>query len=162
MIARGQELHKLFHRTLDGLGEMLRLLEEESRCLAAREAEALELTSSRKQKLASLLNDLAARQSEFVRAYDLPFDEGDIGAFLDRLDPEHPETESLRTEWREIVGLTLACRKQNELNGAYIDLLRRHIDSRLNFLHGASSVDATYGPDGTRRRGAISRQSFSV
>jgi flagella synthesis protein FlgN len=162
MIAYSQELHELFRQMLDGLGAMSKLLEEESRHLAAREAEALKLASAKKQKLASLLDDLAVRQNAFVRTQNVPSDECDIATFLDRLDPELPETESLRSEWREIVRLTLACKRQNELNGAYIDVLRRHIDCCLNFLHGASSVDATYGPDGARRRGTISRQSFSV
>jgi len=162
MSAHVRELQDLFRQTLDRLGEMSELLEEESRCLAAREAEALEQTSAKKRKLASVLNDLAVRQSEFVRAHGLSPDEGDIAAFLDRLDSGLPETAALRSGWREIVRLTLACRRQNELNGAYIGLLRRHVDSSLNFLLGASSAGATYGPDGSTRRGDVSRRSFSV
>lgn len=162
MIAHGQDLHDLFSQTLDGLGEMSRLLEEEARSLAARDTEALELTASKKQKLAFLLNDLAARQNHLVRACGFQGNEGGVAAFLDRLDPESPQTRALLAEWREIVRLGSACRKQNELNGAYIALLQRHIDSSLNFLHGASSADATYGPDGSTRRGETSRQSFSA
>ncbi|HYE33924.1 flagellar protein FlgN [Methylocaldum sp.] len=162
MTAHAQKLRELFRQMLDGLGGMLSLLEKESECLAAREIEAVEAASSKKQKLAFLLNDLAARQTGFVHAYGLPSDAGNINTFLDRLDSELPEVETLRAEWREIVRLTLACRRQNELNGAYIGLLRRHVDSSLNFLHGFSSAGATYGPDGSRCRGEISRQSFSV
>ncbi|MGX2040126.1 flagella synthesis protein FlgN [Methylocaldum sp. MU1018] len=162
MSAHLQDLRELFRQTLAGLGEMLSLLEKESDCLAAREAAALELTASNKRKLAFLLNDLAARQSEFVRAHGLPSDEGDIGAFLDRLDSAMPQAEALRSEWREIVRLTSACKRRNELNGAYIGLLRRHVDSSLNFLYGSASADATYGPDGARCRSETSRRSFSV
>jgi flagellar biosynthesis/type III secretory pathway chaperone len=162
MIAFTQELHELFRRTLDGLGEMSRLLEEEARCLAARDAAALEAVASKKQKLASVLNEVAVRQNDVVRASGPAAVDGGVKALLDRLDSEHPLTETLRSDWLEIVRLGTDCKKRNELNGAYIGLLQRHVDSSLNFFHGVASPDATYGPDGATRRGKISRRSFSV
>ncbi|BBA32610.1 FlgN family protein [Methylocaldum marinum] len=161
MIALTQELHELFRRTLDGLGEMSRLLEEEARCLAARDAAALEAVASKKQTLASVLNEVAVRQDGVVRVA-APVAAGRMTALLDRLDSEHPLAETLRSDWLEIVRLGAECRKRNELNGAYLGLLQRHVDSSLNFFHGVASPDATYGPDGATHRGEISRRSFSV
>lgn len=162
MTARHQELRELLRQTLDGLGEMSRVLEEEARCLALRDPEALEQTASKKQKVAVRLNDLAARQNDCLRTCGLPPDGPGLDAFLRGLDSEWPDAEALRAEWREIMRLGSACKKRNELNGAYIGLLQRHVDAGLNFLHGASSADATYGPDGSTRRGEISRRSFSA
>lgn len=162
MMARHRELRELLRQVLDGLGEMSRVLEEEARCLALRDPEALEQTVSKKQKLAFRLDELVARQNDFLRACGLPSDGPDFDTFLLRLDSELSDAESLRAEWQEIVRLGSVCKKQNELNGAYIGLLQRHVDSSLKFFHGTSSADATYGPDGSTRRGEISRRSFSV
>lgn len=161
-MARHRELRELFRQMLDGLGKMSKVLEEEARCLARRDPEALEQAASKKQKLAARLNDLVARQNGCLQAYGSPPDGRGLDTFLQGPDFELPDAESLRADWQEIVRLGLVCRKQNELNGAYIGLLLRHVDASLNFLHGVSSADATYGPNGMTRRGDISRRSFSA
>jgi flagellar biosynthesis/type III secretory pathway chaperone len=144
----------------EGLEGMLDLLEAEAECLKTRDVAELERIAQEKQVLAGDLNGLSARQGEALRAQGLAPDHDGMEAFLSR--SVQPEAESMRDQWLEIVHLTTACKRQNEINGAYIDLLGHYVETSLDILHGPSSEGGTYGPDGSKRRGRVSRRSFSV
>lgn len=154
-------LRDLFRATLDGLREMHGLLEQESVALGGRDAAALERIALTKQELVPILDRLAAEQRRFFAAG--PGGTGGIEAYLAGAKPEADLAGALRADWREILRLLAACKHQNEMNGAYIGLLRRHVENALDILHGPAQAEATYGRDGVKRRGGVhSRRFYAV
>lgn len=152
-------LRGLFDRLRDGLEKMLALLEQEAACLEARDASGMERIAGEKLRLAPQLEEMAGHHREHL---DLGDAEAGVEWLLDGAGGTVAEQDALRDQWRHIVRLTQACRRQNGINGAYIGLLRRHVEGTLQILAGAAAGEATYGPDGATRRGGLSRHSFSV
>jgi flagellar biosynthesis/type III secretory pathway chaperone len=155
-------LRGLFRAILEGLGEMHGLLDREAVALGARDAEELGRIAARKQALVPVLDRLAAAQGQCLGGMGGGEGAASVEAFLSRSGVAGAAVESALAEWREIQRLLQACKRQNEANGAYIALLRRHVEAALSILMGPAYPEATYGPDGAQRRGVYSRRSFSA
>ena len=156
-----EHLRDLFRATLEGLGEMLGLLEQEAMALSARDASALERVVLTKHELVPILDRLAAEQRQCLAVPGAKEDSG-VEAYLASMAVEASRAAGLRADWRELLRLLQACKRQNELNGAYIGLLRRHVEHALDILHGPAQSEATYDRDGAKRRAAYSRRSYSA
>lgn len=141
------------------LGRMLELLEREAGFLSARDAGGMLRIAEHKRQLAPLLDDLAIRRRELLG--DVP-GRAAMDRFLDDQGIAGAERETVRAEWERLETLVQSCRRQNEINGTYIGLLRRHVETTLDILGGPANLDATYGPDGTKRRTGRARHSYSV
>ena len=159
MAVSPEQLRGLFRATLDGLSEMLGLLQQESLALSARDDTALDRIALQKRELTPILDRLAAEQGNCL---GLAHAGEGIEPYLARVGAGAAVAEGLRADWRKLLDLLHACKHQNELNGAYIGLLRRHVEQALEILHGPSHSEATYGPDGAKRRAAYSRRSYSA
>jgi flagellar biosynthesis/type III secretory pathway chaperone len=155
-------LRDLFAQTLAELQQMQLVLEQEALGLKDRDAEALEKSTRQKQALAYNLEALSERQENFLRAQNLPAGKEGIESILYAHPSTNPATSSMRAIWRDIQNLTAACQKLNEVNGAYIGLLRQHVQRSLDIVHGQSSQDVVYGPDGIGHRPTSSRKLLSV
>ncbi len=153
------QLHGLLRATLENLREMHGLLEQEAEALGTRDAEAMDRIAVKKQELVPVLDRLAAEQRLCLGDSE---DEAGIEACLARAGVHASVADLLRADWREILRLLTACKRRNELNGAYIGLLSRHVETSLDILLGPSQAEATYGRDGVKRRGGVSRRSYSV
>jgi flagellar biosynthesis/type III secretory pathway chaperone len=155
-------LAQCLEQTLAGLKCMKRALEQEESALRLRDAAALDKSTRDKEILAGGLNTLAQKLEALLRAQGAPPGLKGVARLLAQLPETEPASAVLRKGWREIVGLMNACRKLNEINGAYIGLLRQHTQRSLDILHERSSQDMTYGPDGLGRRAKASRKLVSV
>jgi flagella synthesis protein FlgN len=154
-----QGLLEMFAGMQHGLTQILALLEAEAEALKMRDSQELERIALSKQEEAGILNELSTRQEAFLRAQGFSPDRAGMEAFLNQ--PQWLETEFLQSRWAEVIRLSSACRRQNEINGAYIGLLRPYVETLLDVLHGPTS-EGTYGPDGAKRRGPRAGRSFSV
>jgi len=157
-----QSLRDLFEPTLAALQQMQQVLEQEALSLKDRRAEALEESTRQKELLANDLDALAKRQTNFLRAQDLPIGEESIETILPTWPSTDPATSGTWAIWQEIKRLTATCRQLNEANGAYIGLLRQHVQRSLEIIHGQASQDVVYGPDGVGHRPASSRKLLSA
>lgn len=146
-----------FRATQEGLAEMLDLLQREAAALSARDSAALEKIALKKQELVPILDRLAAEQQ---RRPGGPGNAAGMEAWLNRFGAA---AGPLRADWQTVVELLRACHQQNQLNGAYIGLLQRHVETSLDILQGPAHAEATYGRDGAKRRNAYSnRRSYSA
>jgi len=155
-------LRDLFDETFAELQRMRVLLEQEAFNLKGNHADALNRTTQQKEAVANSLEALANRQENLLRALKLPAGKEGIEAVLSTLPATDPTTTTVRTIWLAIIRLTATCQKLNEINGSYIGLLRQHVRRSLDILHGQSSQDVVYGPDGLGRHPEPSRKLLSA
>jgi flagellar biosynthesis/type III secretory pathway chaperone len=69
---------------------------------------------------------------------------------------------TLNATWQQIAALAKECEELNDLNGAYVGLLRQHVQRSLDALHDRPSQNLTYGPDGVGQRPTSTRKLLSV
>jgi len=157
-----QKLETFFEQTLKDIQRMQGVLEWEAECLKNRDAEGLNKSSKEKEALADHIHLLTQRHYAFLASHRLPPNREGVERLLSLLPANDPSAHALRTRWLEIQALTNACNKLNETNGAYIGLLRQHAQRSLNALHGQSSQELVYGPDGVSHRPSATRKLISV
>ncbi|MBS1212131.1 MAG: FlgN family protein, partial [Proteobacteria bacterium] len=98
---------------------------------------------------------------QLFRSHNLPTGTDGLDRLFAAL-PADPRTDSFRSKWSEIKRLAGQCNEINASNGAYIALLRQHVQRSLDVLHGQSHSEFVYGPDGAHHRPATSRKLLSV
>jgi len=155
-------LHDLFTQILAELRLMQLVLEQEALGLKDCNAEAVEKIAQEKQARAHKLDTLAECQEHLLRTLNLPAGKEGVECLLSNLLQTDPTTRNLTTIWQDLQNTTVQCRKLNEANGAYIGLLRQHVQRSLDIVHGQPSQDFVYGPDGVGRRPMPSRKLLSV
>jgi flagellar biosynthesis/type III secretory pathway chaperone len=156
-----QTLDTLFAKYLQSIGEMQGILEQEKKDLGVRDTRALERTIKAKESLAESINGLTDAQQKLFRTHNLPTGRESLERLLATL-PNDPPTDALRSKWSEIKRLTAQCNEINAANGAYVALLRQHVQRSLDVLHGQSRAEFVYGRDGSPHRPAASRRLLSV
>lgn len=143
---------------LSSIANMKQVLRKESDVLSARDAARLQALSDAKESLARNINQQTDALNELLSNRGLPAirelapavrNTGEAGARID-------------ATWQEIAALAKECEEQNDLNGAYVGLLRQHVQRSLDVLHDRPAQDITYGPDGVGQRPASSRKLLSV
>lgn len=143
---------------LSRIGDMRSLLQREEEVLSARDAAQLDEVTAIKEQLARTINKLSQSLSDELKRRGLPA----MPACLDLLTPSEPKRALLAATWQEIAALAAECERLNEANGAYITLLRQHVQRCLDVLHERPAHSLTYGPDGVGQRPAASRRLLSV
>jgi flagellar biosynthesis/type III secretory pathway chaperone len=152
--ATGARLEELLSRIRD----MWLLLQREEEVLSARDAALLDQVTATKEQLARTINQLSLALSDELKRLGLPA----MPACLDLLPSSDPGRACLAATWQEIAALAAECERLNEANGAYITLLRQHVQRCLDVLHERPAHNLTYGPDGVGQRPATSRRLLSV
>lgn len=141
------------------IAELLDALAQEAACLGQRDPLRLSEIADHKSRLVDLINDLTRRQQLWLQEHSY----SNVDELLTKIaSDDDPMDTTVRTLWDEIMQMGKACKKQNELNGAYLDLLRQHVDRALDIIYRQNG-QTTYGPDGAARisKGSV-RTSFSV
>lgn len=156
-----QELIALLSLVHENLISMTDLLDQEAKCLQSRDIESIEDAARRKRELADYLNDLTAKQRNLLELLGYSADRAGMENFLDQVSSE-PDGTEIRDIWQSLLKVTAECRHQNEINGAYLGLLERYVESSLDLISGSPSQSETYGPKGSKNRGVLSRRSFKV
>lgn len=152
------DLQNRLEDILHSVGDMLKVLQREAEVLGSRDAVALQSLSEHKENLARHINQQTAALGKSLADNGLPpmaelavavRGSGKTGAQLD-------------ATWQKIATLAKQCEELNDLNGAYVGLLRQHVQRSLDALHDRPAQDVTYGPDGVGQRPATSRKLLSV
>jgi flagella synthesis protein FlgN len=140
---------------LDEMQGMEQVLIRESECLRTRDTRGLSQVSSAKEQLAQRIALWTESQSDFFRNGGL----SSIGSLLAGPAAQDPVLAGM---CRKLSDLVESCRTWNETNGAYLGLLRNHVQKSLDILHERSPQDFTYGPDGIGKHHSSSRRLLSV
>lgn len=141
------------------MSRMLKLLKDEVGLLSTRDATGIERVAEAKRILTPTLDELAEQRRLLLGE---TVGEEALACFLADQAIDPTERSRLLGEWREVERLVRDCRRQNDINGTYIGLLRRHVETSLDILGDSGRLDATYGPDGTKHRPGRPRHSYSV
>ncbi|MEY4194195.1 MAG: hypothetical protein RLZZ226_563 [Pseudomonadota bacterium] len=157
MTVEQAELVRLLARIHAGLADMSGLLAEEASSLQSRDTAAIQSVTARKQALADDINHLTGRQKHLLESMGFSADRPGMECFLSQINDE-----SGQQLWQELIAMTVECKHRNEVNGAYLALLARYVESALDVIMGSPSQGETYDPKGSRRRGSASRRSFTV
>jgi len=139
------------------LASMFDLLEEESNSLRSRDVDNIQAVASRKQGLADSINALTAKQKSLLQAAGFSADAAGMALLL-----KQTTDEADSQVWQDLLRMTAECKHRNEVNGAYLALLERYVESALDIIAGSPSLSETYGPKGSKSRGVVSRRSFTV
>jgi len=143
---------------LERIADMLALLRSEEKLLSARDAAALETLTQTKEDLARTINQLSGDLNDDLREQGLP----PFPACLETLPRSEASVRQLASTWQKLAALAKQCEQLNETNGAYIVLLRQHVERCLDILHERPAENLTYGPDGVAQRPAASRRLLSI
>ena len=157
-----QTLDAFFLQLLQHLQQMQGLLETEAEQLSHRESDALTRSVKAKEALAERINSITQTHYQVLGKHGLEANKQGLEQLLSALSPDHPKTRDLSKRWAEINRVTAHCNQLNQSNGAYIGLLRQHVNRSLDIIHGHSQQEAVYGPDGISRRTGSSRRLLSV
>ncbi|MGI9210928.1 MAG: flagella synthesis protein FlgN [Methylococcaceae bacterium] len=157
MATEPSELLELLAQIHEHLASMHALLGEESSSLQTRNADSLQSVTSQKLALADRINELTARQKQLLEASGFSADRDGMEGFLTQCNEE-----SSLNIWQKVLVLTADCKHRNDINGAYLALLERYVESTLDILTGSPSMGETYDPKGSKRRGSSSHRSFTV
>lgn len=143
---------------LSRIGDMRSLLQREEEVLSARDTALLDEVTVAKEQLARTINQLSLALSDDLKRRGMPA----MPACLDMLPGSDQGRARLAATWQEIAALAGECERLNDTNGAYITLLRQHVQRCLDVLHERPANSLTYGPDGVGQRPATSRRLLSV
>ena len=155
-------LDAFFQQLLEHLEQMQSLLEKEAEQLSLRESDALTHAVKAKEALAERINEVTHAHYQVLGKHGLEASKQGLEQLLSALSPEHPKTRVLFERWTEVKRITAHCNRLNQSNGAYLGLLRQHVNRSLDIIHGHSQQEAVYGPDGISRRTGSSRRLLSV
>lgn len=157
-----EALHTHFKHLRTQLDAMRLLLERESEQLTQRDADGLRESSREKTLLAEEIDRITAAQNALLASFKLASGREGLETLLAALPAHAPITLPMRTLWKEIRELGEECNRLNDVNGAYIGLLGKHVERSLDLLHGRDAQEFVYGPDGGNRKPRASRKLISV
>ncbi|MGR9105726.1 MAG: flagella synthesis protein FlgN [Gammaproteobacteria bacterium] len=155
-------LTEIFRVTLDELTVLEDLLEQESRALAERRVDEIQILTEKKKESVTRLQELATRQNRFFESHELPDGEIGLGLFLERFEETDPERIVLQGQLSNIQKSVEKCKGLNERNGARIGLMSSHTRRAMEILRSADNPVDTYGPDGASRQTSLSRPGITV
>lgn len=143
------EAMEAIHRSAE---ELLALLHEERRAIAALDVDSLDRTAVRKMEAARNLADARADIHELGGTTD----PAGIHHWLDREDEKFPELAELRSR---VEAVLKRCDEANALNGRLIATGKLQAESALDVIAGALTRGemTTYAPDGAQHRGPRSQ-----
>jgi len=152
------DLQNRLNDILRSIDEMHQVLQQEAEVLTARDSAALHQICERKEGLARSINASTSALAESLTERGLP----PIAELTEALKESGKAGAQLHATWQKIAGLARQCEELNDLNGAYVGLLRQHVERSLDVFHDRPAQATTYGPDGVGQRPATSRKLLSV
>lgn len=146
------ELERLLDMGSTLLGEFEHALEEESRALSERAADALSGVVERKMAMLRKLDSVGNTLGQLLAGAGLGADAASLEQCLD--------TPELRERWDRFHDGLAKCSHHNRLNGGVIEVSRNYTEQMLNILRGPTASPGVYGPGGKLRGGASACQSI--
>lgn len=123
---------------------LLTLLEREQRILRENQREELEPVAREKQRLVKAIDEREAQRTALLKVLKLENSQAGMAELLQRLGNEPP----LCQAWEQLIDDLGRCRKQNEVNGGAIELVKRHLQRAMTIIQGKSSAPTLYDDHG--------------
>jgi flagellar biosynthesis/type III secretory pathway chaperone len=152
-----ESLSELLVRELSDLRRFCALLAEERKILSGAEADRLADIANEKSSLAAQLNQIEARRDALLVKDGFPKGRSGTEAWL----AGHPNADTERRQWNEVLTLAAQARDENETNGRLINLLLKQNQEALSLLL-SGGTDSIYGVDGQQRSLADGKRSFGT
>lgn len=146
----------LLDRLLEGTRELGEILNQEHAALCARSLEGIgELIEQKKTRMDSLQN-LDLHRQALVQSAGFAPDEAGMQACLYWCDTSG----DLLQRWKDLLAEVAECQRQNQINGAAIELSRIQVQRALAVLRGQTG-EQLYDPSGAPDDGTPTRHSLA-
>jgi len=133
------------------------LLKQENALLTSQNTQDLTALSKQKKENALTLEKQTKTLHAFLHRANVNNGLYGLSDFIPAM-PDSAEKQALSSAWLNIQTLSESNKKSNEVNGAMIELNRRHTQRSLDVLQGqVGTTNATYGADGHAMKGKVSR-----
>jgi flagellar biosynthesis/type III secretory pathway chaperone len=123
---------------------LLNLLERENELLHASPSQALTDLQAEKRALLKQVENSAIQHRQLLIQQGLSADRSGTEALIQG----HG---ALQAQWQTYLSLLQRCQRQNEINGAAVELNQRQVNQALNILLGIGNSQKTYGRSGEAR-----------
>jgi flagellar biosynthesis/type III secretory pathway chaperone len=138
-----EALLEILTAEVEQAGQMLEVLQLERKAVRGRDLPGIERAATEKERLATILEELSARQTVLMRA---------AGIAPQNLSSSQmaagEEIEPLSRAWQDLIALLTECQQQNRVNGGVIAASQRFARDMLSALRGAPAASPVYGRSG--------------
>lgn len=155
-----RKLASVFSRQLDGLKNMLYILQQEYAALENNDRKAFDKAVGDKQLQVHALENLDLELKPVLDMTGGSYEKGSIDRLINTLD-NTPIKEQLATTWEQLIDALNQCQEQNKINQRIIDASRINIQQTLDILLGENSMPKLYSPSG-KQSTASSGHSIAV
>ena len=124
---------------------LLAALRDEHEALQQRVPSAIDSALESKTQRLKVFERTENERRRLLTTLQVPDNREAIGAYLAKQAEHGP---ALARQWSHLLAIAEQCHHQNQLNGALVEMQRRHVQRALDILRGTPE-NATYGPRGT-------------
>lgn len=124
---------------------VLDLLQQENTAILARDGMAIEALVKAKLQAFERWEQVEKQRLGLLQQLGFSADNNGMRSCLKACDTSG----QLQASWDRLLDLTAECRRQNEVNGASIEISRQQASEALAILRGQSGNATTYGAGGT-------------
>ena len=150
------EITDLLDRLLAGTRELGEILVSEHAALCARSLEGIGALIERKKARMEDLQNLDLQRQALVQSAGFAPDEAGMQACLHWCDTGG----TLLQRWQDLLTEVAECQRQNQINGAAIELSRTQVQRALAVLRGQTG-EQLYDPNGSPDGGSPTRHSLA-
>ena len=143
------QLHALLRAEYDCAGKLEAVLVAEADALTNRDVDVLERLVGDKHSLMHAFETLEHRKQQILEQAGFAGASQDIETCLDWCD----DRGQLKRGWHLLLERLAVCQQQNRINGATLELSRRHAQQALSILRGQSAPVPLYNPTGASMPG---------
>ena len=141
-----RRLNELLQQEVDAVNSLNKLLADEERAIAARDADAMERLGGEKQ---SLLNDLGTCHLEHAKLLEGAALSDDRNGLATAMQQCAGSAHDISTIWQQLQELLTQCQRQNQINGRLLASGQLSTQRALAVLLGVRSDEGElYHPDG--------------
>ncbi|MFU8787614.1 MAG: flagella synthesis protein FlgN [Methylobacter sp.] len=125
------------------------LTQEASALKKMQQAERIGTIADSKKQLVAQLDQLNAQITQILAIEKLPNTPDSVKDYFKSAETAGLPTAESANNWTQLMRVCSECRRQNEENGASIDVLSRHAQRSLNIIKGKPESANTYDADGS-------------
>lgn len=144
-----QNLLHLLDQEVEQASFLLEALNEEHTALNERQSDRIEAAVKAKQERLANFERCEQQRKRWLQQAGVAEQAGEIRDFLRK---QESQPEELVALWDRLIATAGQCREQNRVNGALVEIHRRHVQRALDILRGTQETP-TYGPYGETRSG---------
>ncbi|MDO9138781.1 MAG: flagellar protein FlgN [Methylobacter sp.] len=140
LIANALHLAQQLHQALIHEADALKKIQQ---------AELIGTIADSKKQLVAQLDQLNAQLTQILATEKLPNTPDSVKEYFKSAETAGLPTAESAHNWAQLMHICSECKRQNEENGASIDVLSRHTRRSLNIIKGKPESANTYDADGS-------------